>query len=158
MSASKNRIPVWLTLIIVVAGGPSRGFWAVELFARRSALHPDPRSRIGHRGASPTWIGAVGKGRQLARAGLSQQNLPGLSVAVGVGGEVVWAEGFGWADIENRVPVAPGSRFRIGHVSKALTSAAVGLLREKGRLHLDDEIQAYVPAFPGRSGPSHCAS
>ena len=51
------------------------------------------------------------------------------------------------------MPVAPGLRFRIGHASKALTSAAVGLLREKGRLHLDDEIQTYVPAFPRKPWP-----
>jgi hypothetical protein len=48
-------------------------------------------------------------------------SLPGLSVAVGAGGEIVWAEGFGWADLENRVPVAPQTRFRIGTASKALT-------------------------------------
>jgi CubicO group peptidase (beta-lactamase class C family) len=39
-------------------------------------------------------------------------------------------------------------RFRIGHASKALTSAAAGLLLEQGRLNLDEEIQTYVPAFP----------
>ena len=44
-------------------------------------------------------------------------------------------------------------RFRIGHASKALTSAAVGLLREQGRLNLDVEIQTYVPAFPRKSWP-----
>ena len=38
-------------------------------------------------------------------------------------------------------------------MSKALTSAAVGLLREQGRLHLDDEIQTYVPAFPKKQWP-----
>ena len=69
-------------------------------------------------------------------------------MAVGVGGDIVWAEGFGWADLEKRVPVKPNMRFRIGHASKALTSAAVGRLLEQGRLDLDDEIQAYVPAFP----------
>ena len=82
-----------------------------------------------------------------------RQNLPGLSVAVGVGGDIVWAEGFGWADLEKRVPVAPGTRFRIGSASMALTSAAVGLLLEKGRLNLDDEIQTYVPAFPEKQWP-----
>ena len=81
------------------------------------------------------------QGRQIVRAGLTEQNLPGLSVAVGVGGEIVWAEGFGWADLEKRVPVAPETRFRIGTASTALTSAAVGLLLEKGRLKLDDVIQ-----------------
>ena len=89
----------------------------------------------------------------LARASLLGQNLPGLSVAVGVGGDIVWAEGFGWADIEKRVPVAPGMRFRTGGVSMALTSAAVGLLLEKGRLNLDVEIQTYVPAFPEKQWP-----
>ena len=92
-------------------------------------------------------------GRQLARAGLVEGNLPGLSVAVGVGGDLVWAEGFGWADLEKRVPVAPNTRFRIGHASKTLTSAAVGLLLEQGRLDLDDEIQTYVPAFPMKQWP-----
>ena len=118
-------------------------------------LHPNPKDvpSVTHAAPSPKWAAAVEQGRQLARAGLVEQNLPGLSVAVGVGGDIVWAEGFGWADIEKRVPVAPGMRFRIGHASKALTSAAVGLLLEKGRLRLDDEIQTYVPEFPRKQWP-----
>ena len=74
-------------------------------------------------------------------------------MAVGVGGEIVWAEGFGWADLEKRVPVAPGMRFRTGGVSMALTSAAVGLLLEKEKLHLDTEVQTYVSAFPDKQWP-----
>jgi serine beta-lactamase-like protein LACTB, mitochondrial len=51
------------------------------------------------------------------------------------------------------VPVAPAMRFRIGTASTALTSAAVGLLLEEGRLKLDDVIQTYVPAFPEKQWP-----
>jgi CubicO group peptidase (beta-lactamase class C family) len=87
------------------------------------------------------------------RAVVTEKNLPGLSVAVGVGGEIIWAEGFGWADTENRTPVSPATRFRIGTASTVLTSAAVGLLLEKGRLKLDDEIQTYVPGFPKKQWP-----
>jgi CubicO group peptidase (beta-lactamase class C family) len=87
------------------------------------------------------------------RKALLEQNLPGLSVAVAVDDDVVWAEGVGWADLEKRVPVAPETRFRIGTASIALTSAAVGLLLEQGRLKLDDEIQTYVPAFPRQPQP-----
>lgn len=118
--------------------------------ATSTSLHPDPQNvpSVAQRPPSPKWAAAVEQGRQVARATLVEQNLPGLSVAVGIGGEIVWAEGVGWADLEKRVPVAPGMRFRIGHASKALTSAAVGLLVEQGRLNLDDEIQKYVPAFP----------
>ncbi len=118
-------------------------------------LHPNPNEvpSVALAAPSPKWAAAVDQARQLARAGLVRQNLPGLSVAVGVGGEIVWAEGFGWADMERRVPVAPGMRFRIGHASKSLTSAAVGVLLEKGTLHLDDEIQTYVPEFPRKQWP-----
>lgn len=125
------------------------------VMAVSTKLHPNPNEvpSVAASAPSPEWAAAVERGRQVARAGLVHQNLPGLSVAVGVGGEIVWAEGFGWADMEKRVPVAPGMRFRIGHTSKALTSAAVGLLLEKGRLHLDDQIQKYVPAFPIKQWP-----
>jgi CubicO group peptidase (beta-lactamase class C family) len=95
----------------------------------------------------------VEQGRQIVRAGLTEQNLPGISVAVAVGGDIVWAEGFGWADLENRVPVAPETRFRIGTASTALTSAAVGLLLERDRLKLDEKIQTYVPEFPEKQWP-----
>jgi CubicO group peptidase (beta-lactamase class C family) len=121
------------------------------LASMETTLHPTPAEVPSVRDdAVPvqTWADAVEKARQLARAGLVEQNLPGLSVAVGVGGDFVWAEGFGFADLEKRVPVAPNMRFRIGHASKTLTSAAVGLLLEQGRLDLDEEIQTYVPAFP----------
>jgi serine beta-lactamase-like protein LACTB len=125
------------------------------LMTTATPLHPNPKDvpSVTHAAPSQKWAGAVEQGRQFARAGLVEQNLPGLSVAVGAGGDIVWAEGFGWADLEKRVPVAPGTRFRIGHASKALTSAAVGLLVEKHRLHLDDEIQTYVPAFPRKEWP-----
>src|SRR5882672_7322218 len=118
-------------------------------------LHPNPKDvpSVALTAPSPKWTAAVDQGRRLARAGLVQQNLPGLSLAVGVGGDIVWAEGFGWADLEKRVPVAPGMRFRTGGVSMALTSAAVGLLLERERLHLDAEIQTYVSSFPEKQWP-----
>jgi CubicO group peptidase (beta-lactamase class C family) len=99
------------------------------------------------------WTGAAERARDIVRTSAAEQNLPGVSVAVGVDGDIVWAEGFGWADLEKRVPVAPNMRFRIGTASTALTSAAVGLLLEKDRLNLDDEIQLHVPEFPKKEWP-----
>src|SRR4029078_4353029 len=71
------------------------------------ALHPDPRTAPSVTRSAPArqWADAVDRARQIMRAALTEQNLPGLSVAVGVGDEVVWAEGFGWADLEKRIPV-----------------------------------------------------
>jgi CubicO group peptidase (beta-lactamase class C family) len=78
---------------------------------------------------------------------------PGVSVAIGMDGEVVWAEGFGWADIEQRVPVRTTSKFRIGSVSKPMTAALLGLVYEAGQVDLDAPVQTYVPAFPEKEYP-----
>jgi serine beta-lactamase-like protein LACTB, mitochondrial len=123
--------------------------------ATATHLHPNPQDvqSVTHSAPLPKWDSAVKQGRQIVRASLTGQNLPGLSVAAGIGGEIVWAEGFGFADLENSVPVTPNHRFRIGTASKLLTSAAVGLLLEQGRLKLDDVIQTYVPAFPEKQWP-----
>jgi CubicO group peptidase (beta-lactamase class C family) len=125
----------------------------VTAISTRLHSNPEDVPSVAAAAPPPRWTAAVEQGRQIARAGLVRQNLPGLSVAVGVGGDIVWAEGFGWADMEKRVPVAPSMRFRIGHTSKALTSAAVGVLLEDGKLRLEDEIQVYVPEFPRKEWP-----
>jgi CubicO group peptidase (beta-lactamase class C family) len=130
------------------------GLW-LFMSATATPLHPDPQKvpSMTDSAAPPKWAAAVEQGRQIARAGLIDQNLPGLSVAVGVGGAVAWAEGFGWADLDNQKPVGPDTRFRAGEASKAFTSAAVGLLLEQKKLKLEDEIQTYVPGFPKKQWP-----
>ncbi len=102
---------------------------------------------------SAAYLEAVEEGRSLARSLVAEEKLPGLSLAVAVEGEIVWAEGFRWADMEIRTPVTPATLFRIGGVSKTLTAAAVGLLSERGRLDLDAPVQRYVPGFPEKAWP-----
>lgn len=102
---------------------------------------------------SGAYLGAVEEGRSIARSLLAEEKLPGLSLAVAVEGEVVWAEGFGWAEPESRTPVTPATLFRIGGLSETFTAAAVGLLYERGRLDLDAPVQTYVPGFPEKQWP-----
>ena len=152
-----TRGQTWLALIVLGFGlllAAVLGLFAY-VSATATPLHPDPQSvpSVTHAAPSRKWADAVERGRQVMRVGLAEQNLPGLSVAVGVDGGIVWAEGFGWANLENQVRVTPDTRFRIGGVSMALTSAAVGLLLEKGGLKLDDDIQTYVPEFPRKQWP-----
>jgi serine beta-lactamase-like protein LACTB, mitochondrial len=73
---------------------------------------------------------------------------PGLSVAVAVNGQIVYAEGAGNADLENLVPATPATVYNIGSVSKVITAVAVMQLVERGNVSLDDPIQKYVPEFP----------
>ena len=96
---------------------------------------------------------AVEEARKLARTFIVEENLAGVSVAVAKDDGVVWAEGFGWADISKHTPVTPLTRFRLGRAGIPLMSAAVGLLHERGRLDLDTPVQTYVPAFPAKQWP-----
>jgi CubicO group peptidase (beta-lactamase class C family) len=154
---AKNRVQTWLALAVVAVGLLIAAI--LGLFAYMSAtatpLHPNAQDVPSVTQAAPSnkWSGAVERARQLVRAAITEQNLPGLSVAVGLDGDLVWAEGFGWADLEHKLPVAPATRFRIGTASTVLTSAAAGLLLEKDRLKLDEKIQTYVPAFPEKQWP-----
>jgi serine beta-lactamase-like protein LACTB len=162
-----NRIETWLTLMVGGAGLIILGVAGLFIYVNATAtpIHPSAQDAPSATQSAPIaeWTGAVEQARQIARAQLSEQNLPGLSIAVGAlrrqgsggqaGGAIVWAEGFGWADIEKQTKVAPDTRFRIGTLSTPLTSAAAGLLIEQGRLNLDDPIQKHVPEFPEKQWP-----
>lgn len=76
------------------------------------------------------------------------QQVPGLQLAVWKSGETVMSKGFGFADLEQQVPVDSETKLRIGSVSKTLTAAAIGRLLEEDRLDLDAPVQRYVEYFP----------
>ena len=73
------------------------------------------------------------------------RGIPGLSLTVAVDGKIVYSEGFGFADLEERVAVWPTTKFRIGSISKPLTATALAQLVEAGKLDLDATVQKYVP-------------
>lgn len=154
--STRRRVETLLTLlavlfaiVIVLVGG--RVLW----LASTAIIHPDSvsvPSTAATLGAG-RYAAAVDEARRLARALVIDENLPGLSVALAVEGEIVWAEGFGWADIERRSPVTPLTRFRLGAASKPLTAAALALLHDRGRLDLDAPVQIYVPDYPQKQWP-----
>jgi CubicO group peptidase (beta-lactamase class C family) len=157
VSKSWNRTETWLALAALGVGVLLLGLFGLNVYMSATAtpLHPEPDRAPSVPNADPsgTWANGVARAQQIVRAELSRQNLPGLSVAVGVRGKLVWAEGFGFANLDSRAPVTPTHRFRIGTASKVLTSAAVGVLVENQRLKLDDEIQVHVPQFPKKESP-----
>jgi len=147
----------WVGLAVVgvcLALAAVAGLWNY-MTSTAVPVHQAPASvpSRAHAAILPAWAEAVDIARASARTSLVGGNLPGLSVAVAVGGELVWAEGFGWADVERRVPVTPDTQFPIGTVGHALTAAVAGLLVEQGRLDLDRAVQAYVPAYPDQAWP-----
>lgn len=103
---------------------------------------------------APLRFGAViEEVRRLVQSDQIERGYPGIAIAVSVDGETVWSEGFGYANLEHRVPMWPSVKFRVGSVSKSMTAAAVATLVEAGRLDLDAPIQRYVPSFPEKPHP-----
>ena len=103
--------------------------------------------------AAPRRAAAIESARRMIADSMARTGVPGVSITVARGDEIVWSEGFGWADVEQRVAVTPLTRFRVGSVSKSLTSVALGRLVEQGRLDLDAPVQRYVPSFPAKRWP-----
>lgn len=157
VTSKKKRAHTWLAIGVIGLGVIITGIAGLFVYISSTAtpLHPNVQDVPSTPAAnpSPEWTSAATQAHQIALAGLVEQNLPGLSVAVGVGGALVWADVFGWADLEARVPVGPDTRFRLGTGSVVLTSAAVGLLLEKEQLRLDEKFQTYVREFPEKSWP-----
>ncbi|MCY4400068.1 MAG: serine hydrolase [Gemmatimonadetes bacterium] len=96
---------------------------------------------------------AIEAARALLDSVMEAETIPGLSVAVGMGSEVLWSEGFGFSDLTHGVTVTPLTKFRVGSVSKPITAAAIGVLLEEGALDLDAPVQTYVPYFPEKRFP-----
>ena len=95
----------------------------------------------------------VDEARALVQADVAERGYPGIAIAVSVDGETVWSEGFGYADLEHRVPMSRSVKFRVGSISKSMTAAAVASLVEDDRLELDATVQQYVPSFPEKAHP-----
>ena len=72
-----------------------------------------------------------------------------VSVAVFVGDDVVWAKGYGWADIENRIAATPDTIGRTGSISKSFTAVLMMQLAERGVLDIDDPVVDYFPEIAG---------
>ena len=81
-----------------------------------------------------------------------QDHIPGLTIGFLKDG-FSWAQGYGFADLENRVPAGPDSAYRLASVSKTFTALAVLQLVEQGKIDLEAEVQAYVPDFPRKEWP-----
>ena len=80
-------------------------------------------------------------------------NSPGCALGVVKNGQLVYAKGYGIADLEHDIPITSTTVFYIASVSKQFITMSILLLEEQGKLALDDEIQKYLPDFPKYEAP-----
>lgn len=82
---------------------------------------------------------------------LAYRGLPRIAVGVVHDQELVWSQGFGFANLDAKVSVTPATKFRMASHSKLFTATAVMQLRDQGKLRLDDLAVKYLPWFQPRT-------
>jgi len=73
---------------------------------------------------------------------------PGCALAVYRDGKIIYAKGYGLANIEENVAITPQSVFDIGSTSKQFTAASILLLEKQGKLSVNDDVRKYIPELP----------
>ena len=82
---------------------------------------------------------------------MSRADVPGLSIALIGDQGMLWSQGFGYADVERRIPATDQTIYGIGSVTKLFTAIGIMQAVEQGRIVLDAPLSAYVPEFSMRS-------
>ena len=76
---------------------------------------------------------------------LKDWNVPGCGVGIVIKGKLVFARGYGYRDLEKKLPVTPNTLFQIASNTKLFTATAIGFLVDEGKLDWDTPIKKYVP-------------
>ena len=121
-----------LTLLGLVTSAPAA--------ADGPALASDPQV-AGALRVLDSWIDATVRSREQ----------PGLSIGIVYGQDLLWAKGYGFADLARKVPASPSTAYRIASISKLFTSTAILQLRDAGKLRLDDPVAQHLAWFKIRN-------
>jgi len=86
----------------------------------------------------------------LFQRAVSQGTVPGVVAIVATKDQILYHNAFGLRDVANRKPMQKDSIFRIASMTKPVTTAAIMLLQEQGKLRVDDPVSKYLPEFKDR--------
>jgi hypothetical protein len=84
---------------------------------------------------------------EIVERGLKELNVPGVAVAIVKDDEIVLAKGYGFRDVENKIPMTADTLLAIGSASKAFTTFAMGVLVDEGKLDWEKPVRNYIPWF-----------
>lgn len=125
---------------------------AVSIFAS-GALHAQsaaPQSAAVNVADHPDVLGAERLFSAWIEGQIAYRGLPGIAVGVVSDQTLVWARGFGFADVKAKLPMTTTTKFRMASHSKLFTAIAIMQLREEGKLRLDDPVVKYLSWFKAR--------
>ncbi len=120
---------LWLLILILITASP--------VFGQIRHAHPQ----------SDTYADLIVKSEEYFAEKLKTDKIVGLSAAIIMDGKVVWKEGFGYSDQQNKVPMTVNTVVNIGSVTKTFTALSVMQLVEHGLLDIQKPLTAYLPKF-----------
>ena len=133
----QRRLSILLSLIVLVVAATASVVVAQQAQPRSETFFPEKQGQI-----------------QVAVSQfMASSHAPGVSVSVVESDELTWSSGFGYADLENRVPATAATLYRLGSISKSITATGAMQLWERKKLDLDAPIQNYCPSFPRKEWP-----
>ncbi|MCP2619766.1 serine hydrolase [Candidatus Aminicenantes bacterium AC-334-K16] len=135
----KNTLPYWFIISVFAILLLSPTLPLLEASENLSRLSPQLKIKLD-------------RFAQFANSQMKIDQAVGLSVAF-LKDNTLWAQGFGYADLENKVPAKAESSYRLASITKTFTAIAVLQLAEKGLIELDADIRTYVPYFPRKKWP-----
>ena len=98
--------------------------------------------------------------RALLRQRIADGSVPSVSVAVAQRGKIIWEEGFGWANREERIPATENTMYSLASISKPNTATGLMTLVQAGKIDLDKPINDYLgdAKLQARIGNAHDAT
>ncbi len=83
----------------------------------------------------------------LADQAMKEWKVPGVAIAVVQDGKVIYAKGYGYRDVEKKLPVTTGTLFPIGSITKSFTALTFAILKDEGKADWDQPVRKYLPEF-----------
>ena len=130
-SAAVKRISIACLAVVLSCGGKE---------TTTAVVPPVTTPAQGEIPVTGVSVPALAPFDQSVRDLMQKYMIPGGAVALVRDGKLIYARGFGYADVEAKMPVQPDALFRIASVSKTITSAAIMTLVEDGKIGIDDRV------------------
>ncbi|NIB38424.1 serine hydrolase [Pseudomaricurvus alkylphenolicus] len=116
-----------------------------------TATTSSPQSSQAPLAASSDYSSMISELSQQVQGVVDTTGITGLSIALVDDQDVVWSQGFGFADKENGIKATAETVYGVASVSKLFTATAIMQLAEKGKIDIDQPLQTYIPEFSIKS-------
>lgn len=130
-------VAVWFVLVFAAVD-------VASLYAQQVRGRPAAQRVVAEQSA---WDEVISEFATRLDSQVDEDDVGGIAAGIVVGGDLVWARGFGWSDRVGRDPMPANAVSRTGSISKSVTAMVMMRLVDQGVVSLDDPVEQYLPEF-----------